>query len=756
MDIKKIISKMTLEEKVALCSGSDFWHTKSIERLGVPNIMFSDGPYGLRKQDLKNDNLGINNSIKAVCFPASCATAASFNRSLIYRLGEGLGIACQSENVATILGPAVNIKRSPLCGRNFEYFSEDPFLTSEMATNYIKGVQSKNIGTSIKHFLANNQEHRRMTSSSNIDERTLREIYLTAFESPIIDGKPWSVMCSYNRVNGVQVSESYRFLTTVLRNEWGFDGYVLSDWGAVKDRILGLKAGLDLEMPSSNGMNDKDIIEAVGDGSLDEKILNKSVERILNSVFKYEKNKNVNVEWNKEEQHKLAREIEDECIVLLKNEDILPLDGKSSTAFIGLFAKEPRYQGGGSSHINSFKIESALEAVKSKQNVLYAQGYNVDSEIINRNLINEAVSIAKNVKTAVVFVGLPDSFESEGYDRKHMKLPVNQTELIKAIIEVQPNTVIVLHNGSPIEMPWINEVKGVIELYLGGQAVGASTVDILYGDVNPSGRLPETFPIKLEDNPSYLFYGGEKDNVEYREGIFVGYRYYDKKNIDVLYPFGYGLSYTKFKYSNMKLDKKRMRDTDILTVSVDITNVGDVFGKEVVQVYVEDVDGDIIRPIRELKGFEKVPLYPGETKTVSFKLSKRSFAYFNTEINDWHVESGEFIISIGKSSREIICNSKIFVESTVKIPIIYNDNTTIGDLLNNTETMMVLKPLLDKFGEKSLFTQVSSESSLEAISLEMLEAMIKYMPLRQLLSFGNIINRQELNRIIDELNKLKK
>lgn len=756
MDIKKIISKMTLEEKVALCSGSDFWHTKSIERLGVPNIMFSDGPYGLRKQDLKNDNLGINNSIKAVCFPASCATAASFNRSLIYRLGEGLGIACQSENVATILGPAVNIKRSPLCGRNFEYFSEDPFLTSEMATNYIKGVQSKNIGTSIKHFLANNQEHRRMTSSSNIDERTLREIYLTAFESPIIDGKPWSVMCSYNRVNGVQVSESYRFLTTVLRNEWGFDGYVLSDWGAVKDRILGLKAGLDLEMPSSNGMNDKDIIEAVGDGSLDEKILNKSVERILNSVFKYEKNKNVNVEWNKEEQHKLAREIEDECIVLLKNEDILPLDGKSSTAFIGLFAKEPRYQGGGSSHINSFKIESALEAVKSKQNVLYAQGYNVDSEIINRNLINEAVSIAKNVKTAIVFVGLPDSFESEGYDRKHMKLPVNQTELIKAIIEVQPNTVIVLHNGSPIEMPWINEVKGVIELYLGGQAVGASTVDILYGDVNPSGRLPETFPIKLEDNPSYLFYGGEKDNVEYREGIFVGYRYYDKKNIDVLYPFGYGLSYTKFKYSNMKLDKKRMRDTDILTVSVDITNVGDVFGKEVVQVYVEDVDGDIIRPIRELKGFEKVPLYPGETKTVSFKLSKRSFAYFNTEINDWHVESGEFIISIGKSSREIICNSKIFVESTVKIPIIYNDNTTIGDLLNNTETMMVLKPLLDKFGEKSLFTQVSSESSLEAISLEMLEAMIKYMPLRQLLSFGNIINRQELNRIIDELNKLKK
>lgn len=756
MDIKKIISKMTLEEKVALCSGSDFWHTKSIERLGVPNIMFSDGPYGLRKQDLKNDNLGINNSIKAVCFPASCATAASFNRSLIYRLGEGLGIACQSENVATILGPAVNIKRSPLCGRNFEYFSEDPFLTSEMATNYIKGVQSKNIGTSIKHFLANNQEHRRMTSSSNIDERTLREIYLTAFESPIVDGKPWSVMCSYNRVNGVQVSESYRFLTTVLRNEWGFDGYVLSDWGAVKDRILGLKAGLDLEMPSSNGMNDKDIIEAVGDGSLDEKILNKSVERILNSVFKYEKNKNVNVEWNKEEQHKLAREIEDECIVLLKNEDILPLDGKSSTAFIGLFAKEPRYQGGGSSHINSFKIESALEAVKSKQNVLYAQGYNVDSEIINRNLINEAVSIAKNVKTAVVFVGLPDSFESEGYDRKHMKLPVNQTELIKAIIEVQPNTVIVLHNGSPIEMPWINEVKGVIELYLGGQAVGASTVDILYGDVNPSGRLPETFPIKLEDNPSYLFYGGEKDNVEYREGIFVGYRYYDKKNIDVLYPFGYGLSYTKFKYSNMKLDKKRMRDTDILTVSVDITNVGDVFGKEVVQVYVEDVDGDIIRPIRELKGFEKVPLYPGETKTVSFKLSKRSFAYFNTEINDWHVESGEFIISIGKSSREIICNSKIFVESTVKIPIIYNYNTTIGDLLNNTETMMVLKPLLDKFGEKSLFTQVSSESSLEAISLEMLEAMIKYMPLRQLLSFGNIINRQELNRIIDELNKLNK
>lgn len=754
MDVKKLISEMTLEEKASLCSGSDFWHTKAVERLRIPKIMLSDGPHGLRKQDLGGDHLGIQNSIKAVCFPTACATASSFDRELMYSLGETLANECQSENISVILGPATNIKRSPLCGRNFEYISEDPYLSSEMATNYIKGVQSKNVGTSLKHFLANNQETRRMTSSSEIDERTLREIYLAAFEKTVIDSKPWTVMCSYNKVNGIQLSESKRFLNDVLRDEWNFDGCVVSDWGAVKDRVKGLEAGLDLEMPSSSGLRDKLIVKAVKEGKLDINILNNAVERILNMVYRFEENKKPDTIYNKEKDHKIARKMEGESIVLLKNDNILPLDGKSNTAFIGLFAENPRYQGGGSSHINSFKVESALEAVKTKQEIFYAQGYNIDDDVIDDKLINEAVKLASSVENAVIFAGLPDSFESEGYDRRHMRLPDCQNALIESVSKVQPNTIVILHNGSPVEMPWINKVKGIIEVYLGGEAVGGATIDVLYGDINPSGKLAETFPIRLEDNPSYIFYGGEKDRVEYREGIFVGYRYYDKKNAEVLFPFGHGLSYTTFEYSNLKLDKKSMKDTETLNVSIDITNIGKVFGKEVVQLYIEDLESTVIRPIRELKGFTKVALNPGETKTVKFELSKRAFAYYNTKISDWHVESGEFNIAIGKSSRDILCREKVFVESTVTIPVIYDENSTIGDILSNPESAIKLKPLIDKYASTTEFISVSEEySSLEALSPEVIEETINSIPLRQLIVFlGGIFTYDDLDEVIKLLN----
>ena len=744
-----------MEEKASLCSGADFWHTKAVERLGIPQTMVSDGPHGLRKQDLTADHLGINDSIKAVCFPAACATSSSFDRNLMFHLGEALGEECQTENVSVILGPAANIKRSPLCGRNFEYFSEDPYLSSEMATNYIRGVQSKNVGTSLKHFLANNQENRRMTSSSEIDERTLREIYLATFEGAIINGKPWTVMCSYNKVNGVQISENYRFLTEVLRNEWNYEGCVVSDWGAVKDRVVGLEAGLDLEMPSSNGLSDELIVKAVKEGKLDINILDKAVERILNIVYKFEENKKSDSIWDMEDHHSLSRRLESECIVLLKNDNILPLDCNSNTAFIGLFAEKPRFQGGGSSHINSFKVESALDAVKSKQEVFYAQGYNINEDIIDENLIDEAVKVARMVKNAVIFVGLPESIESEGYDRTNMKLPCCQNALIEAVAEVQPNTIVVLHNGSPVEMPWVDKVKGIVEVYLGGQAVGGATVDVLYGDVNPSGKLAETFPIRLEDNPSYIFYGGERDKVEYREGIFVGYRYYDKKNMNVLFPFGHGLSYTTFEYSNLKLDKNVIKDTDTLKVSVDVSNTGKVFGKEVVQLYVEDIKSTVIRPLRELKEFAKVSLNPGETKTVTFELNKRAFSYFNTEINDWHVESGDFNIAIGKSSRNIVCSEKIFVESTVNIPTIYDDNSTIGDILSNPIAALKLKPLMDKYMASSILDNGNnSTSSLEAISPEMIEAMFKYMPLRQLIGFGGgMFTYEDLYKVIELLNQ---
>jgi beta-glucosidase len=759
MDVKKILSEMTLEEKASLCSGQDFWHTKAVERLGIPNVMVSDGPHGLRKQDQNADNAGINDSIKAVCFPAACAAAASFDRELIYKIGEVLGDACQHEDVSTILGPAVNIKRSPLCGRNFEYFSEDPYLASEMAAYHIKGVQSRNVGTSLKHFLANNQEHRRMSCSSDVDERTLREIYLSAFEGAVKNGKPWTVMCSYNKINGTFASENRKYLTDVLRDEWGFDGLVMSDWGAVNDRVKGIEAGLDLEMPGSGGVNDSRIVQAVREGKLSENEVDKSAERILNLVNKYMENRKPDTLWDKDEQHELAGKFAGECMVLLKNEGILPLKKGGKIAFIGKFAEEPRYQGGGSSHINSFKVTSALEAAEGISEIIYAQGYDTEDDIIDEAMLNEAVEAAKNAETAVIFAGLPDSFESEGYDRTHMSMPHCQNELIKRVAKVQPNTVIVLHNGSPVEMPWADDVKGILESYLGGQSVGKACTDVLFGDVNPSGKLPETFPKKLEDNPSYLFYGGEGDKSEYREGIFIGYRYYDKKKMEVLFPFGYGLSYTTFKYSNMKVSSKSIKVTDKLTATMDVTNTGKAAGKEIVELYVSEKQPCVIRPVKELRGFEKILLNPGETKTITFTLSSRDFSYYNIDIHDWYANTGDFDILIGKSSRDIELTETVHVESSVKLPINLTVNTTFGDILGIPEAAEALKPLIDLV-TKAIGSQTTEKDNenIGAISDDMSNAMLKYMPIRGLISFGGLgISYDELTAMINEANnKLNK
>ena len=745
--IKELVSQMTLEEKASLTSGADFWHTESIERLGIKKSMVSDGPHGLRKQEVKGDHLGLNDSIEAVCFPAGCALAASFNKDLVTKMGEALGNECQAEGVSVILGPAVNIKRSPLCGRNFEYYSEDPLVASEIASAMIKGVQSKNVGTSIKHFLANNQEHRRMSSSSEVDERTLREIYLAAFEGAVVKEKPWTVMCSYNKINGVYAAENKKYLTDVLRNEWGFDGYVVSDWGAVNNRVKDLEAGLDLEMPGTGGVSDKLIVEAVKNGSLDEAILNNACERILNIVYRFEENRDSNAVFDRDLDHELARKVAEETIVLMKNDSILPLDKNDKIAFIGKFAAKPRYQGGGSSHINSHKVVSAMDEVKGMENITYAQGYIDEKDEIVEELINEAVEVAKKSKIAVVFAGLPDNFESEGYDRTHMKMPNCQNALIDAVCKVQPNTVVVLHNGSPVEMPWKDKVKGIVEAYLGGQAIGSAVVDVLFGKVNPSGKLPETFPLKLEDNPSYLYYFGEGDKVEYREGVFVGYRYYETKKVDVLFPFGHGLSYTNFKYSNITISDDNIKDTDTVTVTVDVTNTGDVFGKEVVQLYVSPKNNKIIRPVKELKGFEKIALEPGETKTVSFILNKRSFAYWNMEIHDWHVESGKYDILIGKSVSDIVLSREISVTSTVRIPKTYTLDSIFGDLMEDEKAMAVLNPLLGQFGNS---LNVSEEGG--AINSQMLESMIKNMPIRALLGFVPNIELEYIYNILDKIN----
>lgn len=751
--LQELIGKMTLEEKASLCSGEDFWHTKAVERLGIPAMMMSDGPHGLRKQEQEGDHLGMNDSIKAVCFPAGCGTAASFNRELMTEMGETLGEECQAEGVGVILGPAVNIKRSPLCGRNFEYYSEDPYVASEMAGALIDGIQSKGVGTSIKHFLANNQEHRRMSSSSEVDERTLREIYLAAFEGAVKEHKPWTVMCSYNKINGIYAAQNKEMLTDILRNEWGFDGFVVSDWGAVNDRPADLEAGLDLEMPSSKGVGDRQIVKAVQEGHLDEAVLDKAVERILARVFQFEENRDETARFDMEKDHAMARKVAEETIVLLKNEgELLPLRDTDRIAFIGKYASSPRYQGGGSSHINSFRTESAWECVKDWGNITLAEGFRDDADEVDETLIEEAVAQAREAQAAVIFAGLPDAFESEGFDRAHMKMPDCQNELIRRVAAVQPNTVVVLHNGSPVEMPWADQVKGIVEAYLGGQAVGAAIVDILFGKVNPSGKLPETFPYKLEDNPSYLYYGGEKDRVEYREGIFVGYRYYDKKHMDVRFPFGHGLSFTTFAYDAPKISAKRIRDTETVTIRVDVTNTGSRPGKEVVQLYVAPPKGDVIRPVRELKGFEKVELAPGETKMVSFTLDGRAFSYWNTQIHDWHVESGTYRLQVGQSSRRIVLEESVYVESSVHLPVHYTLDTTFGDLQKDPEAMELLAPymgldaLVKKEGEES-------QAAAEAISSQMKDAMVRYMPLRGAFSFGgHEVDPAQLQEILDRLN----
>lgn len=753
MDIKELISKMTLEEKAGVCSGLDFWHTKPVERLGVPSVMVSDGPHGLRKQDTAGDHLGINDSIKAVCMPAACATAASFDRELIAHMGEAIGDSCQHEELAVVLGPAVNIKRSPLCGRNFEYFSEDPYLAGEMSASYINGVQSRNVGTSIKHFAANNQEHRRMSSSSNVDERTLREIYFPAFEISVKKAQPWTVMCSYNRLNGTYASEHPWLLTDVLRGEWGFEGYVMSDWGAVSDRVAGVAAGMDLEMPGSGGINDKKIVEAVRSGKLDEAVVDQAVERILEITYRYLDNAKPETPWDQEADHQLSAQIAAECMVLLKNEGVLPLSKEDDIAFIGEFAKKPRFQGGGSSHINSFKITSAMDAAEGLK-VSYAQGYSVDKDEATDAMIAEAVAAAKAAKVAVVFAGLPDAYESEGYDRTHMAMPACQNKLIEAVAAANANTVVVLHNGSPVEMPWIDKVKGVLEAYLGGQAVGQAVVKILFGDVNPSGHLPETFPVKLSDNPSYLYYGGEGNEADYREGIFVGYRYYDKKDMEVLFPFGYGLSYTTFACSNLRLSASEITDQETLTATVTVTNTGTCAGKTVVQLYVGDKVSSVLRPVRELKGFEKVALAPGESKDISFVLYKRAFAYWNTELGDWHVETGEFTIEVGQSSRDIEVCGTVTVNSTVELKKHYTMDSIYMDILADPKAAQVVKPLLD--GMMKAFApgaDDATDAAKEAVSDAMGMAMVQYMPLRGAMSFGGGMTQEQMDALLAEMNR---
>lgn len=776
LDVKKLVNELTLEEKASLCSGADFWHTKAIDRLNIPAAMVSDGPHGIRKQESLADHMGVAESIKAIGFPTASAMACSFDRDLLHKVGDALGEECVAEDLAVLLGPGINMKRSPICGRNFEYYSEDPVVAGELGAAFVNGVQEHGVGTSLKHFAANNQEWRRMSISAEIDERTLREIYLAAFETVVKKAQPWTIMCSYNRINGVYSCENDWLLNKVLRDEWGFEGLVMTDWGAMDERVPSLKAGLDLEMPDCHGETDKLIVKAVQSGELEESVLDTAVERILTMVDKYLTARkgidpasmvhplpsSVERGYDVAAHHALARTTAEQSAVLLKNEDILPLQKDKKIAFIGEFAKVPRIQGGGSSHINNTSIESALDA--AGDSVSYAQGFHIDEETTDETLLQEAITLAKESDVAVIFAGLPDSFESEGFDRTHLNMPANQNELIARISEVQPNVVVVLHSGSPIAMPWLDKVAGVLQMYLAGQASGGAAVNLLFGDATPCGKLAETFPLHLEDNPSYLNFPGNREKVCYQEGVFIGYRYYDKKKMDVLFPFGYGLSYTDFTYSNMKVtvngknaaDVDVIKETDEIVVSADITNTGNCDGAEIVQLYIKNPVVYEIRPEKELRDFAKVFLKAGETKTVTFTLNARAFSYYETRIHDWYAESGDYEILFASSSRDIRLQYTVSITGSKKIPFVADYITTCEDVELFAKDGSALDEMLRRSGFAEA-TDHDGDDSMGSGTADMMKAMFTGTPLHSILSFSSEeLTYEDIQDTIRKLNEAEK
>lgn len=694
MDIKDMVERMTLEEKAEICSGGDFWSTRAFERLGIPSVMMTDGPSGLRKQGGAGDHLGLNESVPAVCFPSSAAVASSFDTGLARELGEELGEECQAEDVALLLGPGLNIKRSPLCGRNFEYFSEDPVLAGEMGAALVQGMQSRGVGSCIKHFACNNQETGRMVSDSAVDERTLHEIYLAPFEAVVKKARPWAVMCAYNKVNGTYCAKNRQLLTDILRDEWGFDGMVVTDWGAVKNRALGIRAGLDLEMPGGTDRGTKQIAAAIEEGSLSMDELDLAVENVLSFVDKATAGHRA-VELDLERGYRLAVKAAERSAVLLKNEGgALPIAEGARVAFIGEFASSPRYQGSGSSHVNSARRSAPLDC--APEGVVYAQGYRAADDEGDPALVAEAVRAAREADVAVVFAGLPDRYESEGYDCTTLAMPANQVELIDAVAAAQPRTVVVLMNGAPVTMPWAGDVTAILEMYLAGDGAGEAAVSLLYGRANPSGKLAETFPLKLEDNPSYLNFPGENDCTEYREGVFVGYRYYDAKGMEVLFPFGYGLSYTTFAYSDLELGTDAFAEGEELSVALTVTNTGKRAGEEVVQLYVAPPTGQRRRPVRELKRFTKVALEPGESARVEFSLDARALSYYEPILHEFCAESGAYGIEVGASSRDIRLQGTVSFASSSAPSRAFTAYSTVGDVMAHPAGEKVFAPLLER------------------------------------------------------------
>ena len=750
MNYEEIINKMSLEEKAQLCVGVDYWSSKEFEKYGIPKIKMSDGPHGLRVQKEKADNLGINESEISICFPTSSTLANSWNREMAYQLGKALGQEAKTEGINIVLGPAINIKRTPLCGRNFEYFSEDPYLTGILGSEYVKGLQEQNVGACVKHFAVNNQENRRRTIDVVIDERNLREIYLKAFEMIIEKSKPWSIMSAYNKVNEEYCSENTHLLEEILRKEWKYKGIVISDWGAENNRVKGIENDHELEMPGGRGNGVEETIEAVKTGRISERKLNNIVDRIINIAMRGKKDNN-SEKYDKEEHHRIAEKIAEESIVLLKNEEHILHIYNKKIALIGDMAKYPRYQGAGSSTINPYKIENAYDNFKENNLIFdYAKGYERIESENDEGLIKEAINVAKKNEIVVLFIGLTENFESEGVDRENINIPENQIKLNEEIYKVNKNIVVVLSNGAPIVMPWKDKVKAIITGYLGGEAGARAMINCILGKVNPSGKLAETYPVRIEDTPCYKNYPGTELTVEYQESIYVGYRFYNTNNLNVLFPFGYGLSYTEFEYSNLKVNKK---DNEI-EILFKIKNIGNMKGKEIAQIYISQENSCIFKPKKELKEFEKVELDVGEEKEIKIVLSKKAFEYYNPETFSWSVEQGKYKILIGKSSKDIVLEKEIFIESKDKnIEKQYPKKYYTGNI--NEITDSEFEELLGrKIPNRNLIlAQINEENTLEQIK----ETKIgKYIYENQMKKMKKLLKEQNVNKATKIMMDLQK
>ena len=749
-DISMLISQMTLEEKAGLCTGASSWTTTPIERLNIPELIVSDGPHGVRRiEDIHS--MGAK-SLPATCFPTASCLASTWDVNLIREMGIALAEECKALKVDVLLGPGTNMKRSPLGGRNFEYFSEDPYLAGELATALIESIQSLGVGVSLKHFAANNQEYQRFVINSVVDERALNEIYLAAFEKAVKRAQPWTVMCAYNKLNGYYCSENKELLTEILKKDWGFEGLVVSDWGAVHNRVESLKAGLDWEMPGPKPTRVQDVVDAVRSGELQESVLDESVRRILRIVFKAaETPKGGSFDYKS--HHALAHKIASDGMVLLKNNGILPLKSPQHIAVIGRSAETAHFQGGGSSHINPTMVSQPFKEIQQQApeaELTYAAGY-AEGEEFSANLIKQAVEIAQSADVALVFIALPASIESEGYDRQNLNLTTQQEALIKAVCSVQPNTVVILNNGSPVVMgAWLDGAAAVLEAWMMGQAGAGAIAEVLFGKINPSGKLAETFPLRLEDTPAYLNWPGEAGEVRYGEGLFIGYRYYDARNIAVQFPFGFGLSYTTYQYTNMRVSELDVTDQEGVTVYIDVTNAGNYAGIETVQLYVRDQKSSLARPPKELKGFVRVPLQPGETKTAELKLDFRSFAFYHPGYKQWITEDGAFDLLIGASSEDIRQQATINLKSTLKLPSLLNRESTVRAWLEDARGSIIFEPTYQFIKSHMAATFGTGEEDQETIGMDMLGFMME-MPLLGILNFEENVLPASPDAIVDML-----